>query len=112
MNVPLVVSDQPAAHRRRRVAAYSSHILATSSAVGSTSSMLPTPWPALQMSRQAFFSMLPPELRQLWTRLAEGQTMTEISRGAGVPRTTLYERLERLRAVAERAGLRSLLESE
>ena len=59
---------------------------------------------------QRVFAILPPELRELWTHLADGQTITEIAHATGLPRGTLYERLARLRRVAERAGLRPLLE--
>ena len=59
---------------------------------------------------QRVFEMLTPELRELWLRLADGQTITDISRDTGVTRGTLYDRLGRLRVVAQAAGLRSVLE--
>jgi DNA-directed RNA polymerase specialized sigma24 family protein len=64
---------------------------------------------AARIDLQRVFAMLPPELRELWTRLSDGQTITEISHETGVSRGALYDRLNRLREVAEKAGLRALL---
>ena len=65
---------------------------------------------AARVELQRVFAMLPPELRELSTRLADGQTITEISRETGISRGALYDRLSRIRKVAEKAGLRALLE--
>ncbi len=64
----------------------------------------------VRVELQRTFGMLPPELRELWRRLADGQTITEISHETGVSRGALYDRLNCLREVAEKAGLRALLE--
>ena len=65
---------------------------------------------AARVELQRVFAMLPPELRELSTRLADGQTITEISRETGISRGALYDHLSRIRKVAEKAGLRALLE--
>jgi RNA polymerase sigma-70 factor (ECF subfamily) len=51
---------------------------------------------------------LPPKLREL-CRLLQTDTITKISRDTGVPRTTLYEGIKKLRAFFEDAGLREYL---
>ena len=51
---------------------------------------------------------LPPELRILCKRL-ETDTITEISRGIGIPRATLYGLIKKLRAILKEAGLREYL---
>jgi len=66
---------------------------------------------ALQVDLARVAAILPPELRDLWGRLAEGQTITHISQQTGIPRGTLYERMKQLRGFAERAGLREHLDS-
>ena len=50
-----------------------------------------------------------PDLRDLWRRLAAGQTLTHISQETGIPRGTLYERMKELRKLAERMGLKGYL---
>jgi RNA polymerase sigma-70 factor (ECF subfamily) len=65
---------------------------------------------AARVELQRVFAMLPPELRELWTRLSDGQTITEISQETGISRGVLYDRRNRLQEVAEKAGLRALLE--
>jgi RNA polymerase sigma-70 factor (ECF subfamily) len=51
---------------------------------------------------------LPPKLRDLAEQL-KTKSLSEIAREMGVPRTTLNERVRRLRLVFERAGLRDYL---
>ena len=53
---------------------------------------------------------LPPKLRDLAERL-KGDSLSQIARDTGVPRTTLYESVRRLRQIFERAGLGKYLES-
>jgi len=65
---------------------------------------------ALRLDLQRVLATLTPELRDLWARLEEGQSITEISRETGIPRGTLYDRMRQLRLFAERAGLRAYLE--
>ena len=48
---------------------------------------------------------LPRELRNLCWRL-KAETVTEISRGTGVPRGTIYESIKKLREIFEDAGLK------
>ena len=52
---------------------YSRLSLATTSATGVMSWIWPTPWPAPQMSFQAFFSMLPPEPKFIFDLSASGR---------------------------------------
>jgi len=65
---------------------------------------------ALRVDLDRVLATLTPELRDLWERRAEGQTITEISRETGIPRGTLYERMKQLRKLAEDAGLQDYLE--
>jgi RNA polymerase sigma-70 factor (ECF subfamily) len=51
---------------------------------------------------------LPPDLQELCSLLPT-YTVSEISRITGIPRGTLYERLSKIRAHFERAGLRQYL---
>jgi RNA polymerase sigma-70 factor (ECF subfamily) len=51
---------------------------------------------------------LPPDLQELCS-LLQTYTVSEISRITGIPRGTLYERLAKIRAHFERAGLRQYL---
>jgi RNA polymerase sigma-70 factor (ECF subfamily) len=51
---------------------------------------------------------LPDELRDLCERLRD-DTMAEIAREMGVPRTTLYDRLSKLRDAFREAGLEDYL---
>ena len=51
---------------------------------------------------------LPPELRDLCKRL-HTDTVTEISRDAGIPRGTIYESIKKLRVIFEDAGLKEYL---
>lgn len=51
---------------------------------------------------------LPHELRKLCQRL-ETETVTEISRGTGIPRGTICESIKKLCAIFEDAGLRDYL---
>jgi RNA polymerase sigma-70 factor (ECF subfamily) len=62
----------------------------------------------LRLDVREVVERLPPELRELCRRL-ESDTITEISRDTGVPRGTIYERIKRLRAIFEDAGLREYL---
>jgi RNA polymerase sigma-70 factor (ECF subfamily) len=59
----------------------------------------------LRIGLERLVASLPPELRDLCARLADGQNVTEISRDTGVSRGTLYGRLRELRMRAEEAGL-------
>ncbi|MFH1680409.1 MAG: sigma factor [Candidatus Eisenbacteria bacterium] len=52
--------------------------------------------------------LLPPELRELCRRLRY-ETVSEISRAKGIPRSTLYEAIEKIRAHFEERGLRDYL---
>ena len=63
---------------------------------------------ALAIDVAAVLERLPPELRDLCQRLAT-ETVTEISRDAGVPRATIYESIKELREIFEDAGLRDYL---
>ena len=65
---------------------------------------------ALRVDLDRVLATLPPELRDLWERRAEGQSITDISRETGIPRGTLYERMKELRKLVEDAGLRDYLE--
>lgn len=51
---------------------------------------------------------LPPELRDICERL-KTHTLADIARELGVPRTTLYSRIKKLREHFEEAGLRDYL---
>ena len=65
---------------------------------------------AMRVDLDRVLATLTPELRDLWERRADGQTITEISRETGIPRGTLYERMKQLRKLAEDAGLQDYLE--
>ena len=51
---------------------------------------------------------LPEELRDLCLRLHDS-TMAEVAREMGIPRTTLYDRLSKLRDAFREAGLTDYL---
>ena len=55
-----------------------------------------------------FVETLPAELKELCERL-RSRTLSEIARETGVPRSTLYERIKKLREYFEEAGLREYL---
>jgi RNA polymerase sigma-70 factor (ECF subfamily) len=59
---------------------------------------------ALRVGLQQVKATLTPELRDLWERLAQGQTLSEIANQLGIPRTTLGYHLKRLRMLVEEAG--------
>ena len=63
---------------------------------------------ALAIDVAAVLERLPPELRELCRRLGT-ETVTEISRDAGVPRGTIYESIKELREIFEDAGLKDYL---
>jgi RNA polymerase sigma-70 factor (ECF subfamily) len=67
---------------------------------------------ALRVDLERLLATLPPELRNLWARVEEGQNFTDISRETGIPRGTLYDRMKQLRKLAEDAGLRAYLEPD
>jgi RNA polymerase sigma-70 factor (ECF subfamily) len=67
---------------------------------------------ALRVDRDKLLATLPPELRDLCLRFEAGQTITDISRDTGTPRGTLYERMKKLKALAEDDGLRAYLRSD
>jgi RNA polymerase sigma-70 factor, ECF subfamily len=62
----------------------------------------------LQQDLAAALARLPPDLRELAERL-QHQGVAEAARSTGVPRTTLYAGLRRLRQHFEQAGLRAYL---
>jgi RNA polymerase sigma factor (sigma-70 family) len=53
----------------------------------------------------AAYSKLTPEQKELFTQIASGETIKEISADTGVPRPTLYARLHRMRRVLHEIGL-------
>ena len=63
---------------------------------------------ALAIDVAAVLEGLPHELRNLCRRL-QAETVTEISRGTGVPRGTIYESIKKLREIFKDAGLRNYL---
>ena len=63
---------------------------------------------ALAIDVTAVLEELPPKLRNLCRRLKD-ETVTEISRGTGVPRGTIYESIKKLREIFEDAGLMDYL---
>ena len=67
---------------------------------------------ALHVDLERFLALLPPELADLYGRLAAGQTMTDISRETGLCRDTLHERRRKLASLAESAGLRVYVDSD
>jgi len=62
----------------------------------------------LRLDLEAALRSLPPLLRDLSDRLRTA-TPSELARASGVPRTTLLERMGRIRAHLERAGLAAYL---
>lgn len=60
----------------------------------------------LRVSLNHLRDTLPPELRVLWDRFEEGQTLTDIWQQTGIRRGTLWRRKKRLEKLAEEAGLR------
>ncbi len=67
---------------------------------------------ALRVDLERLLATLPPELRDLWARVEGGQNFTDISQETGIPRGTLYDRMKKLRKLAEDAGLRAYLDPE
>ena len=63
---------------------------------------------ALRIDIERVLSELPPELRTLCDRLRIA-TVREVSRETGVPPSTLYEAIRKLRTFFDRAGVRSYL---
>lgn len=63
---------------------------------------------ALRIDVERVLSELPPELRALCDRLRSA-TVREVSRETGVPPSTLYEAIRKLRTFFDRAGVRSYL---
>ncbi len=59
---------------------------------------------AREMDIQNAVMELPDDLRELWTHLLDSN-MHRASREMGIPRSTLYSRLERLREALREAGL-------
>jgi RNA polymerase sigma-70 factor (ECF subfamily) len=57
---------------------------------------------------QAVLATLPDDLRDLCARL-QTDSLTQVARDLGVPRSTLREQVQRLRQIFEQAGLRSFL---
>jgi len=62
----------------------------------------------IRMDLDRAIASLPDELRDLCERLRD-DTMAEIAREMGVPRTTLYDRLSKLRDAFREAGLEDYL---
>ena len=60
---------------------------------------------ALALDVAAVLETLPPELRDLCRRLMRN-SITEVSRTTGIPRSTLYGLIHKVRTVFEDAGLR------
>ena len=60
---------------------------------------------ALAIDVAVVLETLPPELRELCRRLMRN-SITEVSRTTGIPRSTLYELIHKVCAVFEDAGLR------
>jgi RNA polymerase sigma-70 factor (ECF subfamily) len=65
-------------------------------------------WMELTHDVAAVLVQLPPDLRDLCERLKH-HSITEVARRLGVPRTTLYDAIRRLRQHFEDAGLRNYL---
>ena len=59
---------------------------------------------ALEMDLRNAVENLPPDLRDLWERLLHSN-IHRVAREIGIPRTTLYYHLKRLRAALREAGL-------
>jgi RNA polymerase sigma factor (sigma-70 family) len=53
----------------------------------------------------AAFSKFTPEQKELFARVGYGETIAEISADTGVPRTTIYARLHRMRLIYHDNGL-------
>jgi len=62
----------------------------------------------MSLDLAAVIEQLPPDLRDLCERL-QTDTLADIARQLGVPRTTLYGRIKQLRERFEEAGLRDYL---
>jgi RNA polymerase sigma-70 factor (ECF subfamily) len=62
----------------------------------------------LQLDVSLALDSLPDDLRELGERLLEGP-MAEVARELGLPRSTLYGRLDRLRKALSKAGLEDYL---
>ena len=60
---------------------------------------------ALALDVATVLETLPPELRDLCRRL-QAETVTEVSHDTGIPRSTLYGLIHKVRTVFEDAGLR------
>lgn len=54
---------------------------------------------------QAFVEHLPADLRELFERMLDNPSLTDISRETGIPRGTLYERRKELRRLMEKDGI-------
>ncbi len=65
---------------------------------------------ARKVDLERLLAHLPPEQQDLCRRLMSA-TISEVAAALGVPRTTLYGPLARLRAIFEEAGLREYLQS-
>lgn len=63
----------------------------------------------LRIDTAEFKATLPPKLRELADAL-ERETILNISRRTGVPRSTIYDHVDRLRKLAEDAGLAKYVE--
>jgi RNA polymerase sigma-70 factor (ECF subfamily) len=64
----------------------------------------------LAMDLARAIASLPKDLRSLWDLMVKGQTLTEISAQTGIPRPTLYGRLDKLREHLKRAGMGAYFE--
>ena len=62
----------------------------------------------LSIDLNKLLEILPPELSALCRRL-ETDTITEISHDTGIPRTTLYGLIKKLKTILEKAGFREYL---
>ena len=62
----------------------------------------------LRLDLEAVLEALPPELRELCCRLLN-QTVAEVSRETGIPRTTLYGAIHKVRRAFREAGLDAYL---
>jgi len=58
---------------------------------------LPEDMALLELDLERAFWKLPPELRELFVRLGRGETVSEIARDMGVPRTTLSDSRRKLK---------------
>jgi RNA polymerase sigma-70 factor, ECF subfamily len=62
----------------------------------------------ISIDLKSLIASLPQDLRTLCERL-KTKNVTEISRDTGIPRSTLYERINKLRKLLEDSGLRDYL---